>query len=83
MAGPGLLAHILVAKYDDHLTLYRQGEIFARLGADIPRSTLIDWCGQAVAALTPLSARIKTSVLSASRLHADDRVPIANPPSGF
>ena len=41
-AGPGLLAHILVAKYDDHLPLYRQGEILARRGVDIPRSTLID-----------------------------------------
>ena len=45
MAGPALLAHILVAKDDDQLPLYRQGEIFARMGADIPRSTLIDWCG--------------------------------------
>jgi transposase len=45
MAGPALLAHILVSKFDDHLPLYRQGEIFARMGADIPRSTLIDWCG--------------------------------------
>jgi len=41
LAGPGLLAHILVAKFDDHLPLYRQGEIFARHGVDIPRSTLI------------------------------------------
>jgi len=72
LAGPGLLAHILVAKYDDHLPLYRQGEIFARLGADIPRATLIDWCGQAVTALEPLVARLRTSVLSANRLHADD-----------
>lgn len=55
MAGPALLAHILVAKYDDHLPLYRQGEIFARMGADIPRSTLIDWCGQATGALRPLA----------------------------
>jgi transposase len=72
MAGPALLAHILVAKYDDHLPLYRQGEIFARLGADIPRSTLIDWCGQAVAALRPVSDRIKANVMAADRLHADD-----------
>jgi len=72
MAGPGLLAHILVAKFDDHLPLYRQGEIFARLGAEIPRSTLIDWCGQAAAALRPLADRIKRSVFSADRLHADD-----------
>ena len=61
-----------MAKFDDHLPLYRQGEIFARLGADIPRSTLIDWCGQATRALGPLIERIKQSVLSSSRLHADD-----------
>jgi len=72
MAGPGLLAHILVAKFDDHLPLYRQGEIFARLGADIPRSTLIDWCGQATRVLRPLTDKIKKDVLSADRLHADD-----------
>ena len=72
MAGPGLLAHILVAKYDDHLPLYRQGEIFARMGADIPRSTLIDWCGQAAAVLHPLADIIRAEVMAADRLHADD-----------
>ena len=72
MAGPALLAHILVAKFDDHLPLYRQGEIFARLGADIPRATLIDWCGQAVRVLRPLVEKIKENVLSSDRLHADD-----------
>jgi transposase len=72
MAGPGLLAHILVSKYDDHLPLYRQGEIFARMGADIPRSTLIDWCGQAVGVLKPLVSRIREHVFAADRLHADD-----------
>ena len=72
MAGPALLAHILVAKYDDQLPLYRQGEIFARMGADIPRSTLIDWCGQAAAALRPIAERIRASVLAGDRLHADD-----------
>ena len=72
MAGPALLAHILVAKFDDHLPLYRQGEIFARLGADIPRSTLIDWCGQGTRVLEPLATLIKQSVLSSDRLHADD-----------
>ena len=71
-AGPGLLAHILVAKYDDHLPLYRQGEILARRGVDIPRSTLIDWCGQAVAVLRPLTERLKASVMGADRLHVDD-----------
>jgi transposase len=72
LAGPGLLAHILVAKYDDHLPLYRQGEIFARHGADIPRSTLIDWCGQAIAVLRPLVERIRAEVMGSDRLHADD-----------
>lgn len=72
MAGPGLLAHILVSKYDDHLPLYRQGEIFSRMGADIPRSTLIDWCGQGVAVLRPLTDRIRQHVLASTRLHADD-----------
>jgi transposase len=72
MAGPGLLAHILVAKFDDHLPLYRQGEIYARQGADIPRSTLIDWCGQGVALLAPLVERIRTEVFRTDRLHVDD-----------
>jgi transposase len=72
MAGPGLLAHILVSKFDDHLPLYRQGEILARLGADIPRSTLIDWCGKGVAALEPLTALIRRHVFASTRLHADD-----------
>jgi transposase len=72
MAGPALLAHVLVSKFDDHLPLYRQGEIFARMGADIPRSTLIDWCGQAVATLRPLTELIRAEVMRSDRLHADD-----------
>ena len=71
-AGPALLAHILVAKYDDHLPLYRQGEIFARMGADIPRSTLIDWCGQAAGVLRPLADLIRDVVVASDRIHADD-----------
>ena len=72
MAGPGLLAHILVSKFDDHLPPYRQNEIFARMGAEIPASTLVDWCGQSVRVLSPLVARIRTDVMTADRLHADD-----------
>ena len=44
--GPGLLAHVLVNKYADHLPLYRQSQIFDREGLDIDRSTLADWSGQ-------------------------------------
>ena len=43
--GPGLLAHVAVAKYLDHLPLYRQAEIYARQGIDLERSTLADWIG--------------------------------------
>jgi transposase len=46
LAGPGLLAHVLVAKYADHLPLYRQSEIYAREGVDLDRSTLADWSDQ-------------------------------------
>jgi len=45
--GLGLLAHVLVSKYADHLPLYRQAEIYAREGVDLDRSTLADWVGSA------------------------------------
>ncbi|MFD2196833.1 transposase, partial [Halomonas beimenensis] len=41
----GLLAQVLIAKYADHLPLYRQEQIFARAGVAIPRSTLAEWVG--------------------------------------
>jgi transposase len=72
MAGAGLLAHVLVSKFDDHLPLYRQNEIFARLGADIPDSTLVDWCGRACQVLMPLAERIATMIMASDLLHADD-----------
>ena len=72
MAGAGLLAHILVSKFDDHLPLYRQQEIFARMGADIPDSTLVDWCGRAMKVLAPLIKRIEADVIASDLLHADD-----------
>jgi len=72
MAGAGLLAHILVSKFDDHLPLYRQHEIFARMGADIPDSTLVDWCGRAMKVLAPLIERIEADVMASDLLHADD-----------
>ena len=47
LAGPGLLAHVLVSKYCDHLPLYRQEEIYARVGVELERTTLADWVGGA------------------------------------
>ncbi|UWQ44968.1 IS66 family transposase [Leisingera aquaemixtae] len=72
MAGPNLLAHVLVSKFDDHLPLYRQHEIFARMGADIPESTLVGWCGRAMNTLQPLIARIEAGIMGSDLLHADD-----------
>ena len=64
MAGPGLLAYVLVSKFDDHLPLYRLNEIFARMGADIPDSTLVDWCGRAMKVLQPLIERVETEIMA-------------------
>lgn len=72
MAGPGLLAHVLVSKFDDHLPLYRLHEIFARMGADIPDSTLVDWCGRAMRVLQPLTDRMEREIMASDLLHADD-----------
>ena len=73
MAGPNLLAHILVSKFDDHLPLYRQHEIFARMGADIPESTLVGWCGRAMKTLQPLIERIEADIMASDLLHAPSR----------
>ena len=63
--GPGLLAHVLVSKYADHLPLYRQSQIFDREGLDLDRSTLADWVGKSTALLEPLAEAIGRHVLSA------------------
>jgi transposase len=81
--GPGLLAHVLVSKYADHLPLYRQSEIYAREGVDLERSTLADWVGRAAALLDPLVAALRKSVLSSDVLHGDDTpVPVLAPGLG-
>ena len=54
MAGPGLLAHVLVSKYCDHQPLYRQSEIYARHGVELERSMLADWVGGCSRLLEPL-----------------------------
>lgn len=59
-AAPGMLAHVLVSKYTDHLPLYRQSEIYAREGLDLDRSTLSDWVGQAVWLLQPIVEGIRS-----------------------
>ena len=83
LAGPGLLAHVLVSKFADHLPLYRQSEIYARQGVEIERSTLAGWVGGASELLSPLVDAIQKHVLAGSKLHADDTpMPVLAPGSG-
>ena len=83
LAGPGLLAHVLVSKYADHLPLYRQSQIYAREGLELDRSTLADWVGGASALLAPLVQALVRYVLSTYKLHADDTpVPVLCPGRG-
>jgi transposase len=72
----GLLAHVLVAKYADHLPLYRQEAIFGRAGMMIPRSTLAAWVGRCGASLQPLVDALKAELLCSRVLHADE-TPVA------
>jgi transposase len=83
LAGPALLAHVLVSKYCDHLPLYRQCQIFAREGIELERSTLADWVGGASALLRPLVEAIGGYVLSNDKIHGDDTpVPVLCPGRG-
>jgi transposase len=72
MAGPGLLAHVVVSKFADHLPLYRQAEIYAREGLDLDRSLLAQWVGATTQVLMPLVDALRAHVLAAEALHADD-----------
>src|SRR5205085_2136318 len=81
--GPGLLAHVLVGKYADHLPLYRQSGIYARDGVVLERATLADWVGKTAALVRPLIGAIEGHVMAAERLQADDTpVPVLAPGTG-
>jgi transposase len=70
--GPGLLAHVLVSKYADHLPLYRQSAIYGREGVELERSTLSDWVGKSTTLLEPLADAIGRHVLRGQAIFADD-----------
>lgn len=70
--GPGLLAHVLVSKFADHLPLYRQSQIYEREGIDLKRSTMADWVGKSTALLEPLADAIGKHVRQGQALFADD-----------
>ena len=72
MVDASFLAHIVVAKFCDHLPLYRQAEIYARSGLDIDRSQLAEWLGHVAWLLKPLVERIADHVMAGRVIHADD-----------
>jgi len=83
LPGPGLLAHMLVAKYADHLPLYRQEAIYARGGVELSRSTLAGWVGAVCRTMAPLGEALRRYVLDAKKLHGDDTpVPVLAPGNG-
>ena len=68
----GLLAHVMVAKFADHLPLYRQEKIFGRAGLAIARSTLAQWVGHTGVQLQPLVDALREAVLAQGVIHADE-----------
>jgi transposase len=72
VAGPGLVAHVVASKFADHLPLYRQEEILARSGVDLPRSTLGDIVAQAADRLAPIADAVLASVLAGRVVNTDD-----------
>ncbi len=83
LPGAGLLAHLIVSKYVDHLPLYRLERVYERQGYFLPRSTLCDWMAACGEALTPLYTLMVSAVLQSRVIHTDDTpVKIDQPPPG-
>ncbi len=81
--GPGLLAHVIVSKYADHLPLYRQSQIYGREDVDLDTSTMADWVGKSAALLDPLVEAIGHHVMGGDVLFTDDTpVPVLDPGRG-
>ncbi len=72
LAGDGLLAHVVVSKYVDHVPLHRLEGIFAREGIDLPRSTLCGWVADVATALAPIGEQLRREITAADYLETDD-----------
>jgi transposase len=72
LAGPGLIAHTIVEKFDDHLPCYRQSERWARQGIEVARSTLGDWLRDSGGLLQPIAQVLKEDVLRSHVVNTDD-----------
>ena len=80
LAGPGLLAHVAVSKYGDHLPLHRQESILARHGVELSRKTMCDWMRQCAELVSPLYDLMKQRALSSKVVQTDDTpVPVLDP----
>ncbi len=83
MPTEALIAQVLVAKYGDHLPLYRQAQIYARQGIQLDRSTLADWVGRAAWYLRPLRDHVLERLRRSERLFADETTaPVLDPGRG-
>jgi transposase len=77
------VAHVLVARYADHLPLYRQAQILARQGIEIGRAILADWTGTAAREIVPVVRRMHEILLASPRLFADETtMPVLDPGRG-
>lgn len=77
------VAQVLVAKYADHLPLYRQAQIYARQGIELDRSTLADWVGRAAFLLRPIHERLLMALKASPKLFADETTaPVLDPGRG-
>jgi transposase len=72
LPGPGLLAHVVVNKYSDHMPLHRQERMFEREGVRLSRSTMGDWMGRCAELVNPLYELMKEKVLSSKVMQTDD-----------
>lgn len=80
LAGPGLLAHVAVSKYGDHLPLHRQEAMLARHGVELSRKTMCDWMRQCAELVNPLYELMKQRALSSKVVQTDDTpVPVLDP----
>lgn len=83
MVDASFLAHMIVAKFCDHLPLYRQAEIDARAGIMIDRSQRAEWLGHVAWLLAPLVELIAVHIMAGRVLHCDDTpVPVLAPGAG-
>lgn len=71
-AGAGILAHIVVSKFVDHLPFYRQVQIFKRQGIHIPESTIGGWFSSSCKLIEPLYDALKSKILTCDYLQADE-----------